>query len=96
MSKELVWLVTGCSSGFGSEFIERILARGDKAIATARKTSTLVALKEKGAATLQLDVTDTQQNLNDIVRKAIDIYGRIDVLVNNAGRVVMGTWEDLQ
>jgi NAD(P)-dependent dehydrogenase (short-subunit alcohol dehydrogenase family) len=42
-------------------------------------------LKEKGAGVIELDVTDSIENLHKIAAKAIDIYGRIDVLVNNAG-----------
>jgi NAD(P)-dependent dehydrogenase (short-subunit alcohol dehydrogenase family) len=92
----LVWVVTGCSSGFGERFINSILARGDKAIATGRKLEQLKHLEDAGAAILQLDITDSQQSIRDIVAKAIGIYGRIDVLVNNASYVTSGIWEDLE
>ena len=93
---QLVWLITGCSSGFGEVFTRQLLARGDHVIATARKLEKIQHLKDAGAATLQLDVTDSQQKIRDQVAKAIAVYGRIDVLVNNAAYIATGTWEDLE
>lgn len=91
-----VWLVTGCSSGLGEEFVRQILSRGDQVIATARKLETLKSLEEAGAVILQLDVTDNQLLIQETVDKAISIHGRIDVLVNNAGFITSGSWEDLE
>lgn len=92
----IVWLVTGTSSGFGSAFVDSILAKGDKVIATARgDVSRLDALKKKGAATLSLDVTEPQQTIDEIVDQAIKIYGQIDVLVNNAGYIQGAVMEEL-
>jgi NADP-dependent 3-hydroxy acid dehydrogenase YdfG len=91
-----VWLVTGCSSGFGEQFIRSIVARGDTVIATARKRERLIHLEQEGVTTLQLDITDTQQSINDTMAKAISVYGKIDVLVNNAAYIAIGTWEDLE
>jgi NADP-dependent 3-hydroxy acid dehydrogenase YdfG len=93
---QLVWLITGCSSGFGEQFVHSILARGDKVIATARRPEKLRALADAGAATLQLDITDSQQSIRDTIAKAISVYGKIDVLVNNAAYIAIGTWEDLE
>ena len=92
----LVWLVTGCSSGFGEQFVHSILERGDKVIATGRKLEQLKHLEAKGAATLQLDITSAQETIRNIVSKALGIYGRIDVLINNASYVSIGMWEDLE
>ena len=63
------------------------LERGDKVIATARDRSfsKLEDLKQKGAAVLKLDVTSPLEELHKVAKAAVDIYGRIDVLVNNAG-----------
>lgn len=63
------------------------LARGDKVIATARGRSfaKLEDLKQKGAAVLELDVTSPLERLHEVAKAAVPIYGRIDVLVNNAG-----------
>lgn len=93
---QLVWLVSGCSSGFGEQFAYSILRRGDQVIATSRDLEKLKNLERAGAATLQIDITDSQQNLRDKVTQAISIYGKIDVLVNNASYVSIGTWEDLE
>lgn len=94
----LVWLITGCSpGGFGEYFVRSILARGDKVIATARNADKLQLLKQKNdVEILQLDITDTQDNVNAIVQRAISIYGHIDVLVNNAAFIQVGTLEDLE
>jgi NADP-dependent 3-hydroxy acid dehydrogenase YdfG len=93
---QLVWLVTGCSSGFGSEFVHQILSRGDKIIATARNSARIEPLASQGAAVLELDVTNSQDKIDQTIAKAIAIYGHIDVLVNNAGFVAAGSWEDLR
>jgi NADP-dependent 3-hydroxy acid dehydrogenase YdfG len=93
---QLVWLITGCSSGFGELLVLRALARGDLVIATARKLERIKHLEKAGAVILQLDVTDSQQTLYDTAAKAISIYGKIDVLVNNAAYIMAGSWEDLE
>jgi NADP-dependent 3-hydroxy acid dehydrogenase YdfG len=93
---QLVWLITGCSSGFGEHFVHQILARGDKVIAIARMLEKIQHLEKAGAAILQLDVADKQEALHKTVAKAIKIYGRIDVLVNNAAFITTGAWEDLE
>jgi NADP-dependent 3-hydroxy acid dehydrogenase YdfG len=95
MPSQLVWFITGCSSGFGEQFVHSILARGDKVIATGRNLSRLQHLQNTGASILQLDVTDSQEIINDKIAEAISIHGRIDVLVNNAAFIQVGTWEDL-
>lgn len=92
---QLTWLITGCSSGFGEQFVSSILARGDHVIATGRDIIKLQNLKEAGASILQLDITSTQQAINKTVAQAISIYGKVDVLLNNAGYVSTGIFEDL-
>lgn len=91
----LVWLVTGTSSGLGLQLVHEILARGDQVIATARDISKLEALAQAGASTLALDVTSSQEDINRTITSAVNIHGRIDVLVNNAGYIAIGSWEDL-
>ncbi|RFU81913.1 putative oxidoreductase [Trichoderma arundinaceum] len=91
----LVWLVTGCSSGFGRTFVSQILARGDNVIATARKLESIQDLERIGAKIMQLDVTDDQQILNKIADQAIAVYGAVDVLVNNAAYASSAAWEDV-
>ncbi|KZT29578.1 short chain dehydrogenase [Neolentinus lepideus HHB14362 ss-1] len=87
MSDTLVWLITGTSSGIGRELVLAALSRGEHVIATARARSihTLTPLKELGAAILELDVTAPLEKLESIASEAVKIYGRVDVLVNNAG-----------
>ncbi|KAF9889462.1 hypothetical protein FE257_007364 [Aspergillus nanangensis] len=96
LSVKKVWLVTGCSSGFGQQFIPAIIARGDQVVATARNTSSLENLwPEDSVRTLQLDVTSPQEVLNEKAHQAISIFGHIDVVVNNAGYVQSGVWEEI-
>jgi NADP-dependent 3-hydroxy acid dehydrogenase YdfG len=93
---QLTWLITGCSSGFGEEMTKDVLKRGDKVIATATGSiERLKHLKDLGAATLELDVTDSQDKLDAKVEEALDIYGDVDVLVNNAGYIEAGLLEDV-
>jgi NAD(P)-dependent dehydrogenase (short-subunit alcohol dehydrogenase family) len=95
--RSLVWLVTGCSSGFGSNIVRAALARGDKVVATARNPSQLEYLQnQSNVAVLQLDVTAPQTVLSDKAQEAVAAFGRIDVLVNNAGYVLSGVWEELR
>ncbi|KAK4553749.1 hypothetical protein LTR86_009247 [Recurvomyces mirabilis] len=95
MAKQLVWLVTGCSSGFGVDFIKAILERGDRAIATARNIDSLKPLIEAGAASLQLDVSASATEIRGKIDEAVAIYGRIDVLVENAGYAQYGPVEEV-
>ncbi|ATY60128.1 3-oxoacyl-(acyl-carrier) reductase [Cordyceps militaris] len=95
MSESKVWLITGCSSGFGREIALAALARGDTVVATARDPATLADLEVKGAIGQRLDVTDGDASLaavvDDIVAKT---GGRIDILVNNAGYILTGAVEE--
>lgn len=91
-----VWLVTGCSSGFGEQFVKTIIERGDKAIATARNIDSIKHLADLGAATLQLDMTDSRQVMDKKVKEAVEIYGKIDVVVQNAGYGYISTLEDIE
>jgi len=82
-----VWFVTGCSTGFGREFVRAALAHGFRVVATARdpkKLDGLIAGHEDKAKVLALDVTNVDQ-IKDAVSEAERAFGRIDVLVNNAG-----------
>ena len=83
----LVWLITGCSTGFGRELAKLVLARGDKAVITARKPEEiqdLVKGREDSALALKLDVTVASE-VKEVSREAEKRFGRVDVLVNNAG-----------
>ncbi|PRY60566.1 oxidoreductase [Glycomyces artemisiae] len=91
-----VWLVTGTSSGFGRAIAEAALAAGDTVIATARRPEDLddLAAAHPGRAVpVALDVTDPAR-VRAVVAEAVLWYGRIDVLVNNAGRGHIGAVEE--
>lgn len=86
-SSSPVWLITGCSSGFGRALVERVIARGWRVVATARDAAAITGLAggtENSVLTLPLDVTRHDQ-VEAAVQAAMARFGRIDVLVNNAG-----------
>ena len=91
------WFITGASRGFGRSFAQAALAAGGRVAATARDTSSLDELvSEHGDAVLpiELDVTDHDAAFAG-VQKARDRFGRLDVVVNNAGYAVSGAIEEL-
>lgn len=90
-----IWFITGSSRGLGRSLTEAVLANGDKVVATARKPEQLNELRKKypdQLYPLQLDVNNTDQ-VNASVELAIKHFGRIDVLVNNAGFGITGAAE---
>src|SRR4030081_2575223 len=90
-----VWLITGCSRGFGREIARAVLERGNRAILTARDPSTLGDFRAFSPNVLSaaLDVTD-RGHIAQIVEQAKETFGRIDVLVNNAGRGYLAAIEE--
>ena len=94
MSK--IWFITGSSRGFGRVWADAALKRGDKVAATARNLETIADLKEKygeHVLTLEMDVTKTDQ-VKAVVTQAHEHFGRLDVIVNNAGYPLIGTIEE--
>ncbi|MFH8620212.1 SDR family NAD(P)-dependent oxidoreductase [Streptomyces sp. NPDC017979] len=92
-----VWFVTGSSRGFGRRFVEAALGRGDAVAATARDVDSLTDLtRTYGDAVLPLalDVTD-RSAVFAAVQRAHDHFGRLDVVVNNAGYGLFGTVEEI-
>ena len=92
-----VWFITGASTGFGRKLAEAVLAKGDRVVATARKQESVADLERQNpsrARAVRLDVTDLAQ-VKASVQAAIDAFGRIDVLVNNAGYGLMGAVEEV-
>ena len=94
MTDSRTWLITGATSGFGRAITEAALARGDSVVATSRRTDGLADLAEDDRVLVtRLDVTDAVQR-EAAVAAALDRFGRIDVLVNNAGRTQVGAVEE--
>ncbi len=91
-----VWFITGCSTGFGHELAKLVLARGWRAVVTARdkvRVADLVQGAGERALALDLDVNDAVQ-ISAAVKAAQERFGRIDVLVNNAGYGYMSSIEE--
>lgn len=87
INSEKVWFITGCSTGFGRELAVAVIDAGYKVVITARRPEQIVDLatgKEERVLTLKLDVTDENQ-IKEAVQVTKERFGKIDVLVNNAG-----------
>lgn len=95
MQKQKVWFVTGASRGMGLEIVKAVLESGDKVVATARKPGQFPALliNDPNLLVTQLDVTSEEQ-AKKAVEGAVQHFGRIDVLVNNAGYGLLGAIEE--
>src|SRR5579871_6172015 len=92
-----VWFITGTSKGFGRIWAEAALARGDRVAATARDVTTLRPLVERygeRVAAITLDVTD-KAAVHSAVGESHDRFGRLDVVVNNAGYGLFGAIEEV-
>jgi NAD(P)-dependent dehydrogenase (short-subunit alcohol dehydrogenase family) len=97
MTTSKTWFITGASRGFGREWAIAALERGDRVAATARDTSTLDELVQKygdAVLALRLDVTDRAADFA-AVQQAHEHFGRLDVVVNNAGYGQFGLIEEL-
>lgn len=91
-----VWLITGASRGFGRIWAEAALERGDQVAATARNARDLAELSERfgdAVLPLALDVTDTDR-VEQVLGQAHRHFGRLDVVLNNAGYTLVGTVEE--
>lgn len=96
MAEKKVWFITGCSTGLGRDLAEVLLEQGYRVFATARRLDSISDLAERfpeNARIASLDVTDRGE-ITAAVEKAIEEFGRIDVLVNNAGYGLLGAIEE--
>jgi NAD(P)-dependent dehydrogenase (short-subunit alcohol dehydrogenase family) len=91
-----IWFVTGCSTGLGRALVQRVLQHGQRAVVTARNPNQIediIAADPRNALGLQLDVTSVRQ-IDEAVSQAEKRFGRIDVLVNNAGYGYLAALEE--
>lgn len=91
-----IWFITGASSGFGRAFAEHALAQGDAVVVAARRVDKLqeiAALSPDRVLTVALDVTRPDE-VDAAIQAAIARFGRIDILINNAGYAVLGAVEE--
>jgi len=91
-----IWFITGASRGFGRVWTEAVLQRGDKVAATARKLNSIADFKEKygeNVLTLEMDVTNPEQVKTAVVQ-AHAHFGKLDIVLNNAGYSLVGTIEE--
>src|SRR5580698_9770782 len=96
-ANQRVWFITGASTGFGRLLAEEVLKAGGKVVATARKLDKVADLEVKypqTAKALALDVTQPSQ-VESAVAGTLAKFGRVDVVVNNAGYGVAGAIEEV-
>ena len=96
MTDRKVWMVTGSSRGLGRAIVEGLLERGELVVATARNTSDLQGLTIQFGEQVRaaaLDVTRAE-DAKRVVEETVQTFGRLDVVVNNAGYGVMGAFEE--
>ncbi|KAL8844058.1 MAG: hypothetical protein Q9176_001464 [Flavoplaca citrina] len=92
-----VFLITGCSTGFGQHLVQIVLDAGDIAVATARNPSTLSFqnANPKNYLAVKLDVTSTS-DIDNAFSETLSKFGRVDVVINNAGYGLSGPLEELE
>jgi len=97
MGKNKVWVITGASSGIGLEIAKSALAAGHKVVATGRDTEKIsksIGTASDNLSVVKMDVTNSKE-IEMAVKSAVDKFGTIDVLVNNAGNFYAGFFEEL-
>src|SRR5882762_6665657 len=91
-----VWFITGASGGFGKSFAEYAIQQGYHVVITARRLDKLESIKAiapNQVEAIKMDVNNSAE-IAEAVKKAIDRFGRIDVLINNAGYGIVGAVEE--
>ncbi|KAJ4470757.1 hypothetical protein C8R41DRAFT_777185 [Lentinula lateritia] len=94
-SNSPVVLITGCSTGLGRALVLEAASQGLRVIATARKISAIENLRAPNIAILTLDVTASMSQLEDFAKKALTVFGQVDILINNAGYSLVGALEEV-
>lgn len=97
MKKQKVWFITGASKGMGLEVAKTILSKGDKVIATSRNLEEQIRnIGQPGDNFLPLKVDITNEaEVKTAIEKGIETFGRIDVVLNNAGYYLVGSMEEM-
>jgi NADP-dependent 3-hydroxy acid dehydrogenase YdfG len=90
-----VVLITGCSSGIGRALALEFAATGHRVVATARRLESIEGLAEDRIQIFELDVTD-EASIENAVRAATEVFGAIDIVVNNAGYALIGPVAELE
>jgi NADP-dependent 3-hydroxy acid dehydrogenase YdfG len=91
----LIWLVTGATSGIGAALVEHIISRGDRVIASGRKVEQRLShVKSDNVALLELDITASIEDIKTTVNRAWEIFGHVDIVMNNAGMSAMKSAEE--
>jgi NAD(P)-dependent dehydrogenase (short-subunit alcohol dehydrogenase family) len=90
-----VWFITGSTSGFGRALVDAVRSRGERVVATARRPDALASLSGDDVLTVPLDVTREDQ-IESALDAAIERFGRVDVVVNNAGIGFVGALEEMR
>jgi NAD(P)-dependent dehydrogenase (short-subunit alcohol dehydrogenase family) len=93
---EKVWFITGASKGLGAELVKRLISEGYRVVATSRKKQALIDVigQHENFVPLTMDVT-SDADVKRAVEEAVAAYGRLDVIVNNAGYSQIGAVEEL-
>jgi NAD(P)-dependent dehydrogenase (short-subunit alcohol dehydrogenase family) len=98
MDTNKVWFITGSNSGFGRSLTEAVLAKGDNVVATTRHPEEIQDLVEQYPDTIKavtLDITKSNE-ISSAIDTALSTFGRVDVLVNNAGFGTLGAVEEIE
>jgi NAD(P)-dependent dehydrogenase (short-subunit alcohol dehydrogenase family) len=92
-----VWFITGASKGFGLALVKLLLSNGNSVAATSRNVAELekqIAEHRENLLPLRVDITD-EESVRDAIRQTVEKFGRLDVVVNNAGYFILGSLEEI-